>query len=239
MDKPSQFNSEDKRSRGAQANPPRPVSPPPPAAPPQTAPPSPALPEVLPQLEPLARACENAVSRACRLVARWYSQVQGVIWRQIKEAKYMTNDLVELVGGLEKRDKRLLYLNNLRPIKVGRMELLFLLVLAFAALTRAGLPTPRRVEAKKDFLTWDQIADEIIRLERDFPVLQGVRDLTYTEIARAAWRLRKKIKADGGHRDLIETGVIERGYRLSSHPINFRILVREFNVAGPFSGPLG
>jgi hypothetical protein len=234
MDQLAQLNPEVYPHRGKQPNPP----PPPAGSAPASASPS-SLPAALPHLEFIAKECEDARMLSSRRAAEWFHQVQGIVWRQVKEAQYKTNDLVELVGGLDKRDKRELYLNNLRTIKVGRVELLFLLVLAFAALTRAGLPTPWRVEAKKDFLTWDQIADEIIRLERGFPVLKGVRDLTYTEIARAAWRLRKKIKAAGGNRDLIETGVIDRGYRLSSHPINFRILVREFNIAGPFSGFAG
>jgi hypothetical protein len=209
------------------------------AAPNPAAPPAPAalVPGASPVPAELA-AQQPAPMAPAEVAILWFSLYSAPFRREVFLASYKTNDLVEIVGALGKKDRRCVRINGLPPFKVDRLELLVLFVLACAALTRAGLLAPYCVSAD-EFLPWHRIAEEIVALEKRVPALrEAFYDVTYQSVARAVSTLRKKIAKRKGNRFLIETGETVEGYRLSTHPANLRLLVREFNATGPAEHPL-
>ena len=138
--------------------------------------------------------------------------------REITEAGFLTNDIVQLTGGLGKEDTRQMKINGLPAIKLDRREFGVMLVLAkHAVSTRHLLDRP----PQPVYLAINDILDEVENLNKARGK-SGMdpefwRDPSAEDVRRCVFSLRKKIREAGGNERLVESAPQRGGgYRLST-----------------------
>ena len=152
-----------------------------------------------------------------------YDFFRRLATRRVREGKYKTHDLVELVGGFKTHEKQV-SINGLGPIHLSMSQFAVLLVLAAHARTLQKLSTPREIKGGT-FLSSKEILDEIDAWRKEQPALIGPEDKS--SLHRAIFDLREKIRIALGNPNLIETGEAgQGGYRLSTPAFNIVILFR-------------
>ncbi len=149
--------------------------------------------------------------------------------REITAAGFLTNDIVQLAGGLGKEGTRQMKINGLPAIKLDRREFTVMLVLAkHAGSTRVSLDKP----CQRLYLSVKDILDQIENLNKARGK-SGMdpefwRDPSAEDVRRCVSRLRKKIREAGGNERLIESAPQRGGgYRLSTAPGNVIVALSE------------
>lgn len=162
---------------------------------------------------PKRRPPLNAASRAFE--ASLYHTLRNSLLQQLREAKYKTNDMIEIIGGVKTPEKQV-RINGRDPIHLNQEQLVVLLVLAAHARTLAGLPSPRSVPGRS-FLGTQEILQEVDKWRREEPALAALWiNATFDTLHRTICKLRRKIG-----KNLIESGQAgEGGYRLSTPASN-------------------
>ena len=143
---------------------------------------------------------------------------------------FLTNDRVELRGGLAKGDERMLILNGNIQLKLDTREFLLLLVLAGNSLHRS-FTSAGRAGAWRPFVPIEDLYSQLSKLSERVPPRRGGRafweDLSHSGIYRTVSDLRKRISAAGGNHKLIEMRTRGNGYRLSTPSRRLRLKLED------------
>jgi hypothetical protein len=151
-----------------------------------------------------------------------HNSLRNSLLQQLREARYKTNDMIEIIGGFRTPEKQL-RINGIDPIHLNQAQLVVMLVLAAHALTMAGLPSPRRIRGRS-FLSSQEILQEVDKWRAEEPALAALWiNATSDTLHRTICALREKMSKAGGNGNLIESGQPgEGGYRLSTPASNIR-----------------
>jgi hypothetical protein len=138
--------------------------------------------------------------------------------REITEAGFLTNDIVQLTGGFGKEDTRQMKINGQPAIKLDRREFAVMLVLAKHAVSTRVSPDDR---PQRVYLPVKQILAEVDKLNK--APKESATDFWFwrypsaDDVRRCISRLRKRIHEVGGNERLIESAPQRGGgYRLST-----------------------
>jgi hypothetical protein len=129
----------------------------------------------------------------------------------VREGGYMSNDILELGGALNKPATWGLAVNGGKPFKLQRRPFLLLGIL-FAFGLRLDQPTDK---SKRRFLPTETIADAIERLTAESSPFAGFWQFpTANEVHRTVHKFREKLRK-AGNSMLVESGDRGAGYRIS------------------------
>jgi len=166
-------------------------------------------------LHHLAGELAGAAATADGMVELLAYLIRDYTLKEIREEKLLTNDNVEIFGGLGENDLRLLRVNGSDWLPLERREFILLKILEKHALDRR--------EARN---TLQHVPDSFLRVSVIINRVDALRasrkelgefwvDIIDTDIHRVVSELRAKLSRRGLNPNLIETGPHHAGYRLS------------------------